>query len=121
MLKLKRKEGRRPAILLGLHDKENDSGVITVYARRLQTPQESLTIPVSASINAQQVIQEAVARFRLEPTDSDLEANMDTYQLVSVTLEAGRGTHDCFAQDLISDPLRLFVTYIKEPGFLIFE
>ena len=87
MLKLKRKEGRRPAILLGLRDGDNDSGVIKVYARRLAVSPSSLTIPVSTSITTEQVIQEAVARFRLQ---NDL-SNIDTYQLVKVTLEAGRG------------------------------
>ena len=38
VLKLKRKEGRRPAILLGLRDGDNDTGVIKVYARRLTRP-----------------------------------------------------------------------------------
>ena len=84
--KLKRKEGRRPAILLGLRDGDNDSGVIKVYARKLNVSPNSLTIPVSTTITTEQVIQEAVARFRLG-TD-----RIDTYQLVKVTLEAGRGT-----------------------------
>jgi hypothetical protein len=83
--RLKRKEGRRPAVLLGLRDNENDSGVIRVYARRLQVSNPSLTIPVSSTITTEQVIKEALARFRLE--DEDLA----TYQLVKVTLEAGRG------------------------------
>ena len=84
--RLKRKEGRRPAVLLGLRDTENDSGVIRVYARRLKTTSNpSLTIPVSSSITTEQVIKEALARFRLE--DEDISA----YQLVKVTLEAGRG------------------------------
>ena len=94
---LKRKEGRRPAILLGLRDSENDSGTIKVYARKLNVSQSSLTIPVSTNITTEQVIKEAVARFRL-PAD-----NIDTYQLVKVTLEAGRGKKwqktkisDCF-------------------------
>lgn len=82
---LKRKEGRRPAILLGLRDSENDSGTIKVYARKLNVSQSSLTIPVSTNITTEQVIKEAVARFRL-PAE-----NIDTYQLVKVTLEAGRG------------------------------
>ena len=95
MLKLKRKEGRRPAILLGLRDGDNDSGVIKVYARRLAVSPSSLTIPVSTSITTEQVIQEAVARFRLQ---NDL-SNIDTYQLVKVTLEAGRVTETVLALD----------------------
>ena len=83
--KLKRKEGRRPAVLLGLRDNENDSGVIRVYSRRLKVSSPSLTIPVSSSITTEQVIKEALARFRLE--DEEVAA----YQLVKVTLEAGRG------------------------------
>ena len=83
---MKRKEGRRPAILLGLRDSDNDSGTIKVYARKLCVSQSSLTIPVSSDITTEQVIREAVARFRL-PAD-----NIDTYQLVKVTLEAGTGT-----------------------------
>lgn len=82
---LKRKEGRRPAILLGLRDSENDSGTIKVYARKLNVSNPSLTIPVSTDITTEQVIKEAVARFRLP------EENIETYQLVKVTLEAGRG------------------------------
>ena len=82
---LKRKEGRRPAILLGLRDSENDSGTIKVYARKLNVSNPSLTIPVSTDITTEQVIKEAVARFRLP------EESIDTYQLVKVTLEAGRG------------------------------
>jgi len=35
-MRLKRREGRRPAILLGLRDNENDSGVIKVWSRKLQ-------------------------------------------------------------------------------------
>ena len=103
MQKLVRKEGRRPAILLGLRDNENDFGVIKVWARKLRVPTPSLTFPVSSSITTEQVdvnivsaslnifpfsqvIGEALARFRLEgePTDK--------YQLVKVTLESGRGT-----------------------------
>ena len=84
--RLKRKEGRRPAVLLGLRDNENDSGVIRVYARRLKVSSSpSLTIPVSSTITTEQVIKEALARFRLE------EEDLTAYQLVKVTLEAGRG------------------------------
>ena len=35
VLNLKRKEGKRPAILIGLRDNENDSGVIKVGQRSL--------------------------------------------------------------------------------------
>ena len=94
---LKRKEGRRPAILLGLRDSDNDSGTIKVYARKLCVSQSSLTIPVSSDITTEQVIREAVARFRL-PAD-----NIDTYQLVKVTLEAGTG------EIIENDFLRLLV------------
>lgn len=84
--RLVRKEGRRPAILLGLRDNENDTGVIKVWARKLRVATPSLTIPVSSTITTEQVIGEALARFRLEgePTDK--------YQLVKVTLESGRVT-----------------------------
>ena len=82
---MKRKEGRRPAVLLGLRDNENDSGVIKVCARRLQVSNQSLTIPVSSTITSEQVIKEALARFRLDDQD------IASYQLVKVTLEAGRG------------------------------
>ena len=60
--RLKRKEGRRPAVLLGLRDNENDSGTIRVYARRLKVCNPSLTIPVSSTIITEQVITEALAR-----------------------------------------------------------
>ena len=53
--KLVRKEGRRPAILLGLRDNENDFGVIKVWARKLRVPTPSLTFPVSSSITTEQV------------------------------------------------------------------
>ena len=68
-------------------DNEHDSGVIKVWARRLQVPasSSSLTIPVSWNITTEQVITEALARFRLE------DAPISDYQLVKVTLEAGRG------------------------------
>ena len=82
---MKRKEGRRPAVLLGLRDNENDSGVIKVCARSLKVSNQSLTIPVSSSITSEQVIKEALARFRTEEQDES------SYQLVKVTLEAGRG------------------------------
>ena len=52
-----RKEGRRPAILLGLRDNENDYGVIKVWARKLRVATPSLTIPVSSSITTEQVFQ----------------------------------------------------------------
>ena len=81
--------------MLGLRDGDNDSGVIKVYARRLAVSPSSLTIPVSTSITTEQVIQEAVARFRLQ---NDL-SNIDTYQLVKVTLEAGRVTETVLALD----------------------
>ncbi len=55
VLRLKRREGRRPAILLGLRDNENDSGVIKVWSRKLQVSPSSLTIPVSGSITTEQV------------------------------------------------------------------
>ena len=55
MQKLVRKEGRRPAILLGLRDNENDFGVIKVWARKLRVPTPSLTFPVSSSITTEQV------------------------------------------------------------------
>ena len=110
---LKRKEGRRPAILLGLRDSDNDSGTIKVYARKLCVSQSSLTIPVSSDITTEQVIREAVARFRL-PAD-----NIDTYQLVKVTLEAGTGEiieNDFFAAiDIGVDPcinLQIIVRFI---------
>ena len=72
-----------------------------MWARKLRVPTPSLTFPVSSSITTEQVsfreicvtftvcfyqvIEEALARFRLEgePTDK--------YQLVKVTLESGRG------------------------------
>ena len=59
--------------------------MIRVWARKLRVPTPSLTIPVSSSITTEQVIGEALARFRreAEPTDK--------YQLVKVTLESGRG------------------------------
>ena len=84
---LKRREGKRPAILIGLRDNEEDSGVIKVWARKLHTMPSSLTIPVSANITTEQVITEALARFRLggEPDGED------AFQLVQVSLEAGRG------------------------------
>ena len=61
--------------------------MIKVWARRLQVPPStsSLTIPVSWNITTEQVITEALARFRLE------DAPISDYQLVKVTLEAGRG------------------------------
>ena len=62
--------------------------MIKLWARRLQVTPTSLTIPVSGSITSEQVIREALARFRLD------EAESDTYQLVKVTLEAGKGTYD---------------------------
>ena len=102
---LKRKEGRRPAILLGLRDSENDSGTIKVYARKLNVSQSSLTIPVSTNITTEQVIKEAVARFRL-PAD-----NIDTYQLVKVTLEAGRGKK--WQKTKISDCFILFYNVLS--------
>jgi len=84
--RLVRKEGRRPAILLGLRDNENDFGVIKVWARKLRVTTPSLTIPVSSNICTEQVIGEALARFRLEVEP------VDKYQLVKVTLESGRVT-----------------------------
>lgn len=68
-------------------DNENDSGVIKVWARLLQisTSSTSLTIPVSGTITTEQVMTEALARFRLE------SAQISDYQLVKVCLEAGRG------------------------------
>ena len=57
VVRLKRREGRRPAILLGLRDNENDSGVIKVWSRKLQVSPSSLTIPVSGSITTEQVSQ----------------------------------------------------------------
>ena len=44
----------------------------------------SLTIPVSGTITTEQVMKEALARFRLGE-------DVAQYQLVKVTLEAGRG------------------------------
>ena len=84
--RLTRKQGKRPAILIGLRDSESDSGVIKVWARRLNVSPSSLTIPVSGSITTEQVMKEALARFRLDDSDGT-----ETYQLVKVTLEAGRG------------------------------
>ena len=89
---LKRREGKRPAILIGLRDNEDDSGVIKVWARRLHATPSSLTIPVSANITTEQVITEAVARFRLGP-------DLDAYQLSQVSLEAGRVTEAVLAKD----------------------
>ena len=50
-----------------------------------QVSPSSLTIPVSGSITTEQVIKEALCRFRLE------NENVGTYQLVKVNLDAGRG------------------------------
>ena len=55
-----------------------------VWARRLQVANPSLTIPVSGTITTEQVMKEALARFRLGE-------DVSQYQLVKVTLEAGRG------------------------------
>ena len=55
-----------------------------VWARRLQVANPSLTIPVSGTITTEQVMKEALARFRLGE-------DVAQYQLVKVTLEAGRG------------------------------
>ena len=73
---------------MGLRDNENDSGVIKVCARSLKVSNQSLTIPVSSSITSEQVIKEALARFRTEEQDES------SYQLVKVTLEAGRGNQN---------------------------
>eukprot|EP00094_Tigriopus_californicus_P013915 TCALIF_13468-PA protein Name:"Similar to Dgkq Diacylglycerol kinase theta (Mus musculus)" AED:0.19 eAED:0.19 QI:0/0.93/0.75/1/0.93/0.87/16/63/974 len=93
--RLRRKDGRRPAILIGLRDNENDSGVIKVWARLLQisTSSTSLTIPVSGTITTEQVMTEALARFRLE------SALISDYQLVKVCLEAGRVTETVLANE----------------------
>ena len=68
--RLKRREGRRPAIRLGLRDNENDSGVIKVWSRKLQVSPSSLTIPVSGSITAEQVCYQSrnISYFR-KPTE----------------------------------------------------
>ena len=58
-----------------------------MFARRLKVSSPSLTIPVSSSITTEQVIKEAMARFRIE------EEDVTAYQLVKVTLEAGRGQY----------------------------
>ena len=92
-MRLVRKEGRRPAILLGLRDNENDYGVIKVWARKLRVATPSLTIPVSSSITTEQVIGEALARFRLEGEP------VGKYQLVKVTLESGRVTESVLNND----------------------
>ena len=57
---------------------------VQVWARRLQVANPSLTIPVSGTITTEQVMKEALARFRLGE-------DVAQYQLVKVTLEAGRG------------------------------
>ena len=57
----------------------------------MSTP--SLTIPVSSSISTEQVIGEALARFRLEGEP------VDKYQLVKVTLESGRVTESVLNND----------------------
>ena len=93
VMRLVRKEGRRPAILLGLRDNENDYGVIKVWARKLRVATPSLTIPVSSSITTEQVIGEALARFRLEGEP------VGKYQLVKVTLESGRVTESVLNND----------------------
>ncbi len=59
--------------------------MIKVWARRLNVNPSSLTIPVSGTITTQQVIKEAVARFRLDAADDN------EFHLVKVTLEAGKG------------------------------
>ena len=82
----------RPNIFLG-------NGALIWYSLMLNEPvplfldgmlvsPSSLTIPVSTNITTEQVMKEAVARFRLQ---EDPDPNIDTYQLVKVTLEAGRG------------------------------
>jgi diacylglycerol kinase (ATP) len=81
---------------LGLRDNENDSGVIRVYARRLKVANPSLTIPVSSTITTEQVIKEALARFRLEDLEND---SSPAYQLVKVTLEAGTVTETILSPD----------------------
>ena len=59
---------------------------VQVWARRLQVANPSLTIPVSGTITTEQVMKEALARFRLGE-------DVAQYQLVKVTLEAGRGQY----------------------------
>ena len=70
----------------------------------------SLTIPVSTTITTEQVMKEAVARFRLQ---EDPDPNIDTYQLVKVTLEAGRGKLGMNEGDYIRNLFAVFVTKLN--------
>ena len=67
-----------------VHPPPPPPSVPQVWARRLQVANPSLTIPVSGTITTEQVMKEALARFRLGE-------DVAQYQLVKVTLEAGRG------------------------------
>ena len=64
-----------------------------MWSRKLRVATPSLTIPVSSSITTEQVIGEALARFRLEGEP------VDKYQLVKVTLESGRVTESVLNND----------------------
>lgn len=91
--RLVRRDNRRPAILLGLRDSDNDTGVIKVWSRKLRVASHSLTIPVSSFITTEQVIEEALSRFRLDAEDKN------KYQLVKLSLDSGRVTETVLNQD----------------------
>ena len=93
-----------------------------MWARKLRVPTPALTFPVSSSITTEQVsskllrrcvtvcfhqvIEEALARFRLEgePTDK--------YQLVKVTLESGRGVE--FKKRNLEDLIHFLLLAVTE-------
>ncbi|XP_023323725.1 diacylglycerol kinase theta [Eurytemora carolleeae] len=54
--RLVRRENRRPAILIGLRDIENDVGIIKVWPQKLQVSQCYISVSVTSSVTAGQVI-----------------------------------------------------------------
>jgi len=101
---LRRKEGKRPAILIGLRDEEdeiNGGGLIRVYQRRIPAKSTSAVLPVSSADTVTNVIEDSLTALGIvsrgnpgsvrSVNPEDDPSDPDHYQLVKVTLEAGRG------------------------------
>ncbi|XP_076069788.1 diacylglycerol kinase theta [Oratosquilla oratoria] len=85
VLKLTRKEGKRPAVFLRFREKDNDDGIIHVYPGKLgcNSAVEHIVLPVTMATTVSDVIVHALQKFGF----GDRQAT--DYRLVEVMLDKG--------------------------------
>uniref|UniRef100_A0AAR5PUN9 Diacylglycerol kinase n=2 Tax=Dendroctonus ponderosae TaxID=77166 RepID=A0AAR5PUN9_DENPD len=82
VLKLHRKEGKRPATFLRFKGRDNYSGEVRVYPGKLKISQAFCTIPVDSKTTVGDLMKESLARF-------DLDYQFEELRCLEVLLDRG--------------------------------